>query len=206
MLVSIVLHGKLKTFSPNPLRINAETAQQVVSFLLRTFKGMRQALKRGWYRFSLTSDGKSRLLSEDSRFDVSLPDGVDTIHLVPVEGVYGRKFIGIIAGVILIAAGIAMTLATGGLLGLTGAQAASIGVGLIVGGATSILGGIVSLFTPTPKVGDLQQGDNPADRQSTLFTGATNRVAKGVGVPVTYGRFYCGSNVISQSITTEEVL
>jgi predicted phage tail protein len=206
MLVTIVLHGKLKTFSPNSLRINAETAQQVVSFLLRTFKGIRQMLKRGWYRFSLTDDGKSRLLSEDSRFDVSLPDGVDTIHLVPVEGVYGRKFIGIIAGVLLIAAGIALTFMTGGIGTLTGAQLASIGVGLIIGGATTLLGGIVALFTPIPKIGDLQQGDNTADRQSTLFTGATNRLGKGVGVPVTYGRFYCGSNVISQSITTEEVL
>jgi predicted phage tail protein len=197
MLVSVVLHGKLKTLSPNPLRINAETAQQVVSFLLRTFKGMRQMLKRGWYRFSLTSDGRSRLLSEDSRFDVSLPDGVDTIHLVPVEGVYGKKFIGIIAGVLLIGIGVAM---------LFFPVTAPFGMSVIGMGVGALVGGVAQLLTPTPKVGDLQQGDNPADRQSTLFTGATNRLGKGVGVPVTYGRFYCGSNVISQSITTEEVL
>ena len=197
MLVSVVLHGKLKTFSPVPMRINAETAQQVVSFLLRTFKGMRQAIKRGHYRFSLTSDGHSRLLSEDSRFDVSLPEGVDTIHLVPVEGVYGKKFLGVIAGILLIATGI--VLVATGVGGVLGATLINIGIGVT-------LGGIAQLLTPTPKIGDLQQGDNPADRQSTLFTGATNRVGKGVGVPVTYGRFYCGSNVISQSITTEEVL
>jgi predicted phage tail protein len=197
MLVTIVLHGKLKTLSPNPLRINAETAQQVVSFLLRTFKGMRQMLKRGWYRFSLTDDGRSRLLSEDSRFDVSLPDGVDTIHLVPVEGVYGKKFIGIIAGVLLIGIGVAM---------LFFPVTAPFGMSVIGMGVGALVGGVAQLLTPTPKVGDLQQGDNPADRQSTLFTGATNRLGKGVGVPVTYGRFYCGSNVISQSITTEEVL
>jgi predicted phage tail protein len=197
MLVSVVLHGKLKTLSPNPLRINAETAQQVVSFLLRTFKGMRQMLKRGWYRFSLTDDGRSRLLSEDSRFDVSLPDGVDTIHLVPVEGVYGKKFLGIIAGVLLIGIGVAM---------LFFPVTAPFGMSVIGMGVGALVGGVAQLLTPTPKVGDLQQGDNPADRQSTLFTGATNRLGKGVGVPVTYGRFYCGSNVISQSITTEEVL
>jgi hypothetical protein len=197
MLVTIVLHGKLKTFSPNPLRINAETAQQVVSFLLRTFKGMRQMLKRGWYRFSLTDDGRSRLLSEDSRFDVSLPDGVTTIHLVPVEGVYGKKFIGIIAGVLLIGIGVAMMFFP---------VTAPFGMSVIGMGVGALVGGVAQLLTPTPKVGDLQQGDNPADRQSTLFTGATNRLGKGVGVPVTYGRFYCGSNVISQSITTEEVL
>ena len=197
MLVSVVLHGKLKTLSPNPLRINAETAQQVVSFLLRTFKGMRQMLKRGWYRFSLTDDGRSRLLSEDSRFDVSLPDGVDTIHLVPVEGVYGKKFLGIIAGVLLIGIGVAM---------LFFPVTAPFGMSVIGMGVGALVGGVAQLLTPTPKVGDLQQGDNPADRQSTLFTGATNRLSKGVGVPVTYGRFYCGSNVISQSITTEEVL
>jgi predicted phage tail protein len=197
MLVTIVLHGKLKTFSPNPLQINAETAQQVVSFLLRTFKGMRQILKRGWYRFSLTDDGRSRLLSEDSRFDVSLPDGVDTIHLVPVEGVYGKKFIGIIAGVLLVNIGVAMMLFP---------PTAPFGMSVIGMGVGATIGGIAQLLTPTPKVGDLQQGDNPADRQSTLFTGTTNRLGKGVGVPVAYGRFYCGSNVISQSITTEEVL
>jgi predicted phage tail protein len=197
MLVSVVLHGKLKTLFPNPLRINAETAQQVVSFLLRTFKGMRQMLKRGWYRFSLTDDGRSRLLSEDSRFDVSLPDGVDTIHLVPVEGVYSKKFLGIIAGVLLIGIGVAM---------LFFPVTAPFGMSVIGMGVGALVGGVAQLLTPTPKVGDLQQGDNPADRQSTLFTGATNRLGKGVGVPVTYGRFYCGSNVISQSITTEEVL
>jgi predicted phage tail protein len=197
MFVTIVLHGKLKTFSPNPLRINAETAQQVVSFLLRTFKGMRQMLKRGWYRFSLTDDGRSRLLSEDSRFDVSLPDGVDTIHLVPVEGVYGKKFIGIIAGVLLITIGVVMMFFP---------PTAPFGMSVIGMGVGALIGGVAQLLTPTPKVGDLQQGDNPADRQSTLFTGTTNRLGKGVGVPVTYGRFYCGSNVISQSITTEEVL
>jgi predicted phage tail protein len=197
MLVSVVLHGKLKTLSPNPLRINAETAQQVVSFLLRTFKGMRQMLKRGWYRFSLTNDGRSRLLSEDSRFDVSLPNGVDTIHLVPVEGVYGKKFIGIIAGVLLIGIGVAM---------LFFPVTAPFGMSVIGMGVGALVGGVAQLLTPTPKVGDLQQGDNPADRQSTLFTGATNRLSKGVGVPVAYGRFHVGTNVISQSITTEEVL
>lgn len=197
MKINIVIHGRLKAVCPERITVHVDTPQQAVSFLLRSFHGMRQALRRGAYRFSLTSEAFSALLSEDSRFDTLLPDGVDTIHLVPVEGTYGKKFIGIVAGVLLIGVGVALTLT-----GIGG----PIGGYLIGAGIGSLLGGIANLFTPVPKLGDLQQGDRPEERQSTLFTSPTNRLAKGVGVPVLYGRFYCGSNVMSQSIITEEVL
>jgi predicted phage tail protein len=207
MRIKLILHGKLKkVVGHSELLINVDTAQQAVSFLLRSFQGLRQVLRRGMYRFSLTSEGRSDLLSEDSRFDLALPSGVDTIHLVPIEGIFAKRALGIITGIALIGIGVALTFATGGLLGISGATLASVGTGLIVSGAVAVVGGVIQLFTSTPRSGDLSQGDNPEDRQSTLFTSATNRTAKGLRVPVGYGRLLSGSNVISQSILTEEVL
>lgn len=197
MQIKLHIHGNLKAFMPSLMLINVDTAQQAVSFILRTFKGVRQAIKRGMYRFSLTSNTHSSLLSEDSRFDRVLPSHVTEIHLVPIEGVYAKRFIGIIAGIALIGIGVALTLT--GVGGAIGVNLIGLGVGVLVGG-------IAQLLTPIPKVGDLEQGDTPENRQSTLFTGVTNRLARGVGLPVCYGTFYCGSNVVSQSILTEEVL
>lgn len=199
MKLTIYIHGKLKAYMPSTITIDVDTPQQVISFLLRTFQGVRDALKRGSYRFSLTSDRHSALFSDDSRFNLPLNENVKAIHLVPVDGVYGKRFLGVVVGITLIAVGVALTV-------FAGPIGATIGGYLIGAGVGMTIGGIVSLFSPQAKMQDLGQGDEPANRQSTLFTNVTNRLARGVAIPVAYGRFYVGSNVISQTISTEEAL
>lgn len=121
------------------------------------------------------------------------PIGRQAIKIVPVVAGAGKSpIIGIILGVVIIAAAVVMfqypfiptgvALATGG-----------IGVSLAIGGITQLIAG--SPNTPEPS-------EQPENRPSTLFNGPVNTTAQGHPVPIGYGRLRVGSAVISAGIST----
>jgi predicted phage tail protein len=70
------------------------------------------------------------------------------------------------------------------------------GIGLIIAGIGLLGAGIVSLLSKPPPFSYNQNLDN-ATSQSYLFNGPTNTVGEGNPVPIGYGTFLVGSNVIS---------
>lgn len=71
---------------------------------------------------------------------------------------------------------------------------------LAIAGTLSIIGGIMSLIVPVPKM-----NYSVAQRQSFIFNGPVNNVHQGVPVPLIYGECITGSTVISASIQTANV-
>jgi predicted phage tail protein len=196
MRITVCLHGKLKQFKQK-ITLEVDSLHQVVSYLLRAFPAMKSILKTGCYHVTYANELKHDLISNDADFKQRIPSDATEVHIVPLEGVgAGGKFgawIKIIIGIHLAIGGIVL-IATGAGAGL-GFMVLQAGIGLAVSG-----------FADLQALKNKQnEADQPADRQSTLFSNATNRVAKGVPLPVGYGRFMCGSNVISQSIRAEDV-
>ena len=91
----------------------------------------------------------------------------------------------------MVVVGLGLTPFTGGTsLGLVGA-----GVGLMIGGAASLL-------MPTPKMDGSQ--DEDGNRANYGFGGAVTTVAQGNPVPILYGRRYIGGFICSAGIYTED--
>jgi predicted phage tail protein len=211
--VTVYFHGKLKHFGES-VTADVHSYAQLASYLCRAFSGLRGYLKAGVFRFAKEETDRSFLFSTDSNFFQAITN--DTVlHLVPAEGVAARRALGIIGlvlGVALVATGayfVAGAIGAGATLG--GGLATTVAFGISAGtfiatGVSIALLGATSLMAPTLGVDDFGQGDRPEERQSSLFTSATNRTARGVAIPVCYGEFLVGSNVISQSIKTVEVL
>jgi len=211
--VTLYLHGRLKHFK-QVVTVDVATYSQLVGYLCRAFKGMRAMLKAGVFRFALSNERASSLMSSSSNFQGAIPDGA-VLHLVPIEGIAAKKamaIIGLVVGVVMIATGILSiqgAMVSGASFGAAAGTTVAFGISaaaFIGAGVSLAMMSATALMAPTMEGGDLGAADEASDRQSKLFTSASNRVAKGVALPVCYGRFLCGSNVISQSIETIEVL
>lgn len=123
------------------------------------------------------------------------PTGRQAIKIVPVvAGAEKSPFIGIILGVVIIAAAVVASPLSFGLL--------SSSTALLVGGigASLAIGGISQLIAGTPAApGPVEK---PENLPSNVFNGPVNTTAQGHPVPIGYGRLRIGSAVISAGIST----
>lgn len=79
------------------------------------------------------------------------------------------------------------------------AYAAAGALGMV--GKALILGGISELISPQPQS---SPGNSGATEASAGFNGPANQVAQGGPIPLGFGRYICGSVVVSQGLSTDE--
>jgi len=62
-----------------------------------------------------------------------------------------------------------------------------------------VLSGIAGLLSPAPSLSSMAYNDreNPEDRPSYIFNGATNTTEQGTIIPLLYGESFVGSKVVS---------
>lgn len=73
-------------------------------------------------------------------------------------------------------------------------------VGAAVGKAL-ILGGIIDLLSPQARA-----ADNSATEASASYNGPANVATQGGPIPLGFGRFICGSTVVSQGLSTDDYI
>lgn len=73
---------------------------------------------------------------------------------------------------------------------------------LIYMGASMVIGGVIEMLSPQPKMGKGGPEEAPGNRPSYNFNGAVNTTAQGHPVPLAYGKIMVGSAVISAGIET----
>ena len=116
--------------------------------------------------------------------------------IAPVLIGAGSSTTQILLGIGLVAASIFIPGATP-ILGTTFGKI-SLSVGLF--GGSLILGGVAQLLSPVPKP------PKEATRlESNSFSGVQQTVRQGVPVPITYGRVFVGSAVISAGLDVDQV-
>lgn len=202
---NIYLHGALgDEFGSGPFKVAARTPFMITRVLIGILGvKFRQMISEG--RFHLLK-GKVRhwktgkglcsignaiiggdLVEKDIGEDeVSMGFSAEELHYIPAVEGSGNAF-RIILGVALIVAD-SLVFHTGYLT--------SLGIGLA-------LGGIVGLLTPVAKVTNSDYNANQL--ASNIFQGQQNVTTQGVPVPLVFGRFLCGSVVISAGIEAEDV-
>lgn len=112
---------------------------------------------------------------------------VDVIPILEGAGKSGSTW-AIVAGAVLIVAGIAVIILSGGSLTWLGAA-------LIIGGIGLVAAGVINLLSKGPELQEFKQ----RQKNSYLFSGPTNTITEGAPVPIGYGRLLIGSAPISAS-------
>lgn len=127
---------------------------------------------------------------------------LEPIRIVPViEGAKRGGALQIILGAALL---FFAPYAAGALFG------AGASVGLAVGvsvygtqlGLSLVLGGVISLLSPQPA----RTGGTADNKPSYAFDGAVNTAEQGGPVPVVMGRVICGSTLVSQGLSTTQLV
>ena len=113
----------------------------------------------------------------------------------------GGSFIKIAIGAVLVA--------TGGWIGTTawaaaGGFGASLSTALIGTGIAFALGGVIEMLSPTPKLN--MNTDFTSDQDRSKYLGAPKNTTKiGTPIPVGYGRFKIGGQILSYNIDAKTV-
>jgi predicted phage tail protein len=127
----------------------------------------------------------------------------ETVTITPLlQGADTKGVVQIVAGVALIAVGIAAVAGTFGTGSIGGISIAMLGVQAIGLGLAVSLGGVARLLISAP---DATLGNQDKTKSSYIFTGAVNTVQQGECVPIAYGEVICGSAVVSAAVESEDI-
>ncbi|WP_288773702.1 tail assembly protein [uncultured Psychrobacter sp.] len=195
MLKTIELHGALAEKFGKYFKLQVDTAREAAHAIaeqLPEFKRFMLTAEQAGMRFAIFLDEqtKERNISEDDLDNIT---DAQTIHIVPrLMGSGGKAF-----GWLQVVAGAALV----GFGAFTFGATSSIGIGMIGAGVGLMLGGATSLLMPTPKL-DVQ--DEDGNRANYGFGGAVTTTAQGNAVPILYGERMVGGFLISAGIYTED--
>ncbi|MEN6621498.1 MAG: hypothetical protein ABFD50_08125 [Smithella sp.] len=198
----IRLYGYLKEQFGAEFRVDVNSPQQAISFLVRQVKGFKEAVKPGTFTIFRGDLKNKKTVRNIDEQETLIRFGKDQeLHIIPIVSGAGSGFrnaLKIINGIAFI--GVGLLFAAAGLAPV-GLAFISIGVGLIAQGTAGLL-------TPaqrvTPTAYDSRE---PADqRTSFLFNGAVNKTEQGGPVPLVYGRIRAGSVVVSAGLSAEAIL
>ena len=187
-LKTIHLHGILAEKFGEFFELSVQSAKEATHALscqMPEFKLFMLQAEQNGMRFAVFVDDKN--IGEDEIENVT---GASVIHIVPkIMGAGGDAmgWLQVIGGAILVGVGVFVP----GMQWAIGA-----GVGMMVGGAASLL-------MPTPKF-DAGSQDEDGNRANYGFGGAVTTVAQGNPVPILYGRRYIGGFICSAGIYTED--
>lgn len=185
-LKTIHLHGVLKSRFGEFFELSVQSAKEATHALscqMPDFKLFMLQAEQNGMRFAVFADDKN--IGEDEIDDAT---GASVIHIVPkIMGAGGDAlgYLQVVAGAVLVGVGVFVP----GMQWAIGA-----GVGLMVGGAASLL-------MPTPK---LDGQDPDGNRANYGFGGAVTTVAQGNPVPLAYGERDVGGFICSAGIYTED--
>ena len=187
MLKTIRLYGKLGYRFGRVHRMDVASPAEAVRALCSQLKGLKQFLveAKGGYGVFI---GK-RNIGEGELRD---PSGNEDIRIAPFAAGAKSDFVQIIAGIVLVVVGAVLTY-----FGIAA------GPPLMQMGFAMIIGGVVQMLIPQPKVSG--PNDKAVNEASTQFSGPVNTQAQGNIVPVMYGGpVIVGSAVISAGIEVKD--
>lgn len=187
---TIKLHGALADKFGDTFTLDVQSAKEATHALAcmqPEFKlFMLQAEQKGM-RFAVFLDEQSPE-GNISANEIENMTSARVIHIVPkIMGAGGDTFgwLQVIAGAVLVGVGMFMGF---------NPQLISAGIGLMIGGAASLL-------MPTPELGEQDEDGN---RASYGFGGAVTTVAQGNPVPIQYGERMIGGFIVSASVYAED--
>ncbi|MCR2775562.1 tail assembly protein [Enterobacter kobei] len=195
-LTTIRLYGALGARFGRVHKLAVQTSAEAVKALCINFDGLED------YLMNAKKDGMTFAVFRGKR-NIGVQDfqelaGDSDIRIAPVmEGAKKAGMFQTILGAVMVVAGLALGPVGWGVVG------AGFANGLIIGGITSMAGGIYQMLSPQPK--GLQMRDDPDNKPSYAFGGAVNTIAMGNPVALLYGEREIGGAIISAGIVAEDI-
>lgn len=201
MLRNVYLYGHIGDKYGKKHRFDVATPSEAARALSANFKSFYKDFKDGLYRVVVgdVNDG-IELDATGTTFKL----GSNDLHIIPIVSgsKSGRQNGGIIKAII----GVQLIVASF-FIDPTGSTAALIAhKTLLTVGPILLSSGVATLLSNPARVTRYDNFEEPADRSSFVFNGATNKSKQGAPVPVVYGRMKTGSVIVSAGITTEQLL
>lgn len=189
----IIFHGYLRERCPEPIELDVESAAEAV----KAVQSQTDALKPepGRMRHQI------RVVGFDTPEELAATTDVEEIHIVPdLSG--GKGFFKIVLG----AALIGLAFVTGGAsIAAAGALEATWWGSMMLGmGASLILGGIMEMISPAPKM-DLQPLEQNPEPSKYLGT-PKNTVAIGTRIPMIYGEHLAYGHYLSFDVDSSAMV
>lgn len=195
--VKVVLHGYLKKLYPKELFLSGHNVSEIINGMCKMTKAFNPAPNKPRHLISVVGFHTKESLLEPIASDL------EEIHLTPAfHGGKKGGFFQIVVGVVLIAAAFWTGGATLGVLGQLGIAGSSLGLlGSI--GLSMLLGGLLAMLSPQPKISN---NGSEADPEASKYLGATENTVKiGTRIPFIYGRVKHGGHYISFDVDAKDV-
>lgn len=192
---TVMLYGHLGESFGRVHRYEISTPIEAIKALGATIKGFKQKLAQGNYKILV--GGRRSIDLEQTLHPISENE---TIRIVPVISGAGDGLGQIIVGAALIAVSIYMPTVGFSLMG----QAFSVNAAIGAIGWSLVLGGVSQMLFKPASQGNLTT-EKANNMPSYAFNGAVNTTGQGNPIPVCYGKFLVGSQVISAGLTTEQI-
>ncbi|MAL46905.1 hypothetical protein [Hyphomonas sp.] len=188
-LKKIKVYGKLRQFlGKSYFEAAVKSPQQAMSFLMANFEGLQKHMNDQFYKFKM---GGNEVTEEFLSMS-----GEGDIQIIPVASGAGPFILG---AALLGAGAIASTSTIAFISGTLATALTTVGVSMIVGG-------VVDLIAPQPKLDLSSISDlDPKIRGSYAFNGIQNVSSSGVPIPIIYGLVFTGSIVISAGTDTAQI-
>jgi predicted phage tail protein len=197
-MVTVLLYGQLGRKYGKKHQFQIHSAAESIRALCANYKEFKADLiqdSRTFYRLIVDKEDRA----DETLMHVGVADGA-VIKLVPIVQGAGGDFGKVLLGAALIGFALVNPLAAQAtVFGSTtvGSIAGSVGFSLVLGGVSGML------FSP-PKI-EPGSSERPENKPSFAFNGAVNTTGQGNPVPICYGEFLCGSQVISSGLAVDDL-
>lgn len=193
MLTPVILSGFLARRFGKRFMLDVATPREAIQALCCQLNGLEQAIISHRPGFRVWLD---RELQPDADA-LDYPHGLAPIRIVPV--IAGAK-----SATESIIIGGALMWATSGTYGLTGLAGTWGGAVLGNIGMAMVFGGVGKLMLGAPPTPNMNAA--PDNKPNFVYDGAVNTTAQGNPVAICYGEMEIGSQVLSASIYSEQVV
>jgi predicted phage tail protein len=186
----LFFHGYLKNLVPDGVELSGNTVTEILNGLAKQVKALQPSLKGGKHVIQVAGFSSVESLVKP------LTDDVTELHLVPAMQGGKGGFFRIVIGAIILTAAVLAAPATGGSSLLAAFNAAGWVSAAAIFGTTLILGGLLELVSPAPKM-DLDGND-----ASKYLGASTNTTKIGTRIPLMYGENMWHGHILSFNVSS----
>lgn len=174
----VICHGDLRRFFPEPIELAVNSAYEAMQALVAQHPALR--------RTPGNALRPVRIVGHDTQDTFYNPTSASELHVVPMfsGSIFGNSFGQIIVGTLLIVGSFYAP-------GLVAPFLFSLG-------ASFVLGGLMSLLAPSPKLNT----QNAEQEQSKYFGPPSNTTKIGTRIPLLYGEMKAYGHILSYDVST----
>jgi predicted phage tail protein len=199
--IKVFLHGILAKEFRSEFPLCVSTPREAIKAIdMNTGKRFKKFLIERKNIFYQVIIGKDSMF-DDRQLDAQIGDA-EELHIVPVIFGASANVFRVVAGAVLVVAGVVLAYVSFGTGTPLSAYMVAAGVGLAIGGLAMLVTGVIGLLSPQPTA---QKEEAKSGGRSFLLDPSINIISNGDPIPLGYGRLIIPGISIDNYIETEDI-